>query len=51
MKRVVITGMGVVSPAGNDLGNFWTNIVNGRSNAAPITRFNAENFKTHLRNN
>ncbi|QHS57438.1 beta-ketoacyl-ACP synthase II [Mucilaginibacter sp. 14171R-50] len=48
MKRVVITGMGVLSPAGNDLKSFWANIVNGRSNAADITRFNAENFKTHF---
>lgn len=40
--------MGVVSPAGNNLDNFWTNILNGRSNAAPITRFNADNFKTHF---
>jgi 3-oxoacyl-[acyl-carrier-protein] synthase II len=48
MKRVVITGLGVVSPAGNDMKSFWTNIVNGRSNAANITRFNAENFKTHF---
>lgn len=48
MKRVVITGMGVVSPAGNDIKSFWENIVNGRSNAANITRFNAEYFKTHF---
>ncbi|WP_454803055.1 beta-ketoacyl-ACP synthase II [Mucilaginibacter phyllosphaerae] len=48
MKRVVITGMGVVSPAGNDIKSFWENIVNGRSNAANITRFNAEHFKTHF---
>ncbi|MFD0794254.1 beta-ketoacyl-ACP synthase II [Mucilaginibacter litoreus] len=48
MKRVVITGMGVISPAGNDINSFWTNIVNGRSNAASITRFNAANFKTHF---
>jgi len=48
MKRVVITGLGVVSPAGNEMKSFWTNIVNGRSNAANITRFNAENFKTHF---
>jgi 3-oxoacyl-[acyl-carrier-protein] synthase II len=48
MKRVVVTGMGVVSPAGNDIKSFWTNIINGRSNAANITRFNAEHFKTHF---
>lgn len=48
MKRVVITGLGVLSPAGNDIKSFWTNIVNGRSNAAPITRFDASGFKTHF---
>ncbi|RFZ95800.1 beta-ketoacyl-[acyl-carrier-protein] synthase II [Mucilaginibacter conchicola] len=48
MKRVVITGLGVISPAGNDIKNFWDNIVNGRSNAAAITHFNAEYFKTHF---
>jgi len=48
MKRVVITGLGVISPAGNDINSFWTNIVAGRSNAANITRFNAEHFKTHF---
>lgn len=48
MKRVVITGLGVVSPAGNDIKSFWTNIVAGRSNAAKITRFDASGFKTHF---
>jgi 3-oxoacyl-[acyl-carrier-protein] synthase II len=48
MKRVVITGMGVISPAGNNIDSFWANIVAGRSNAANITRFNAEHFKTHF---
>ncbi|MFD0764670.1 beta-ketoacyl-ACP synthase II [Mucilaginibacter lutimaris] len=48
MKRVVITGLGVLSPAGNDLKSFWTNIVNGRSNAAKTTRFDASGFKTHF---
>lgn len=48
MKRVVITGMGVVAPNGNSITGFWDNVVNGRSAAAPITRFNAENFKTRF---
>ncbi|MES2268525.1 MAG: beta-ketoacyl-ACP synthase II [Bacteroidota bacterium] len=48
MKRVVITGLGVLCPAGNDLESFWTNIINGRSNAANITRFDASGFKTHF---
>ncbi len=48
MKRVVITGMGVVSSLGNDLNTFWDNIKNGRSGARPISRFNAEKFKTQF---
>lgn len=48
MKRVVITGMGVVAPNGNTIADFWTNVVNGKSAARPITRFNAENFKTRF---
>jgi len=46
MKRVVITGMGVVAPNGNNIADFWTNIVNGESAARLITRFSAEHFKT-----
>lgn len=48
MKRVVITGMGVVSSLGNDLNTFWDNIKNGRSGARAISRFNAEKFKTQF---
>ncbi|WP_107827627.1 beta-ketoacyl-ACP synthase II [Mucilaginibacter yixingensis] len=48
MKRVVITGMGVVAPNGNNIIDFWDNVVNGRSAAAPIVRFNAEHFKTRF---
>jgi len=45
-KRVVITGMGAVTPLGNDVATFWDNAVKGTSGAAEITRFNAEKFKT-----
>src|SRR5215216_961588 len=47
MKRVVITGMGVISPLGNDVDTFWSNIVNGKTGAGLITRFNCEvhNYK------
>lgn len=48
MKKVVITGLGVVAPNGNNIPEFWNNVVNGRSAAAPISRFNAENFKTRF---
>ena len=39
--RVAITGMGVKSPAGNDLSSFWKTLLEGRPTAAPITRFDA----------
>ena len=45
-KRVVITGMGALTPVGNDVSSFWTNLVAGVSGAAPITRFDAEKFRT-----
>jgi 3-oxoacyl-[acyl-carrier-protein] synthase II len=48
MKRVVITGMGVVSSLGNDITTFWDNIKNGKSGAKPITRFDATKFKTQF---
>jgi 3-oxoacyl-[acyl-carrier-protein] synthase II len=46
MKRVVITGLGVVTPLGNKINEFWDNIVTGKSGAAPLTRFDVTNFKT-----
>lgn len=48
MKRVVITGMGAVSPIGNDIASFWNNLVNGKSGAAAITHFNASRFRTRF---
>jgi len=46
MKRVVITGMGVVSPVGNTLGDFWSSLRSGTSGVAPITRFDTSEFTT-----
>ena len=46
--RVVITGMGVVTPIGNSLAEFWDSIVAGKSGGGPITRFDASNFDTHF---
>ena len=46
MKRVVITGMGALTPIGNSLGEFWKNAVAGKSGAGQITRFSTEHFKT-----
>jgi 3-oxoacyl-[acyl-carrier-protein] synthase II len=45
-RRVVITGLGALTPIGNTLSEFWENAVNGVSGAAPITRFDTDQFKT-----
>ena len=45
MKRVVVTGMGVVAPLGNDISTFWNNIVAGKSGAKTIHKFDAGKFK------
>lgn len=46
LKRVVVTGLGALTPLGNTVEEFWNNLVAGVSGAAPITRFNTEKFKT-----
>lgn len=46
MRRVVITGMGALTPIGNNVDNFWQSLINGVSGAAPITKFDTKNFKT-----
>ncbi|MGN7819186.1 beta-ketoacyl-ACP synthase II [Chitinophaga sp. 22536] len=46
MKRVVITGMGAITPLGNNVATFWNNLVAGTSGAATITRFDASRFRT-----
>ena len=43
-RRVVITGMGAVSPLGNDVESSWKAAVEGRSGAGPVTRFDASAF-------
>ncbi|PWT95984.1 MAG: beta-ketoacyl-[acyl-carrier-protein] synthase II [Bacteroidetes bacterium] len=48
MKRVVITGLGAITPLGNTVPEFWNNIVNGKSGAAAITKFDASKFKTRF---
>lgn len=48
MKRVVITGMGVISPIGNTINDFWKNIVSGKSGANEITKFDTDKFKTQF---
>lgn len=46
MKRAVITGLGAVTPIGNNVNDFWMSLMEGKSGAAPITRFDAQNHKT-----
>ncbi len=46
LKRVVITGMGAITPLGNTLDEFWKNIVAGKSGVDLITKFDTTNFKT-----
>lgn len=46
LKRVVVTGLGAVTPLGNTIPEFWDSIINGRSGAAPITRFDSSLHKT-----
>ncbi len=48
LKRVVITGMGALTPIGNNLADYWNGLVNGVSGAAPITKFDASKFKTQF---
>lgn len=48
MKRVVITGMGVISPVGNSLKAFWHGLLAGVCGVGPITRFDTEGFKAKL---
>ncbi|OZM58742.1 beta-ketoacyl-[acyl-carrier-protein] synthase II [Lottiidibacillus patelloidae] len=43
-RRVVVTGLGAVTPLGNDVGSTWENIKNGKSGIGPLTRVNAEDF-------
>jgi 3-oxoacyl-[acyl-carrier-protein] synthase II len=48
LKRVVVTGLGALTPIGNTKDEYWNGLVNGKSGAAPITHFDAEKFKTQF---
>ena len=48
LKRVVVTGLGTLSPIGNDVKTTWENAINGVSGAGPITHFDASLFKTQF---
>jgi 3-oxoacyl-[acyl-carrier-protein] synthase II len=48
LKRVVITGLGALTPIGNDVESFWQALLNGKSGAAPIKQFDSALFKTQF---
>lgn len=48
LKRVVVTGLGAVTPVGNTVEETWNNLLNGVSGAAPITQFDTSKCKTHF---
>jgi 3-oxoacyl-[acyl-carrier-protein] synthase II len=45
-RKVVVTGLGAITPLGNSIDDFWSNLTAGKSGAAPITRFDTTKFKT-----
>jgi 3-oxoacyl-[acyl-carrier-protein] synthase II len=48
LKRVVVTGLGAITPLGNSVEDYWKNLINGVSGSDIITRFNPEKFKTRF---
>ncbi|MEX2597633.1 MAG: beta-ketoacyl-ACP synthase II [Salibacteraceae bacterium] len=48
LKRVVVTGIGALTPIGNNAQDYWESLLKGISGAAPITRFDTSNFKTQF---
>ena len=48
LKRVVVTGLGALTPIGNNVEQYWNGLINGVSGAAPITHFDASKFKTRF---
>ena len=48
LRRVVVTGLGALTPIGNTVDEYWNGLTNGVSGAAPITRFDASKFKTQF---
>lgn len=47
-RRVVVTGIGAVTPVGNNAKDTWESLKSGKNGIAPITLFNTENFKAKL---
>ncbi len=48
LKRVVVTGLGVLTPLGNNVPDFWEGLIAGKNGVGPITHFNAEGYKTRF---
>jgi 3-oxoacyl-[acyl-carrier-protein] synthase II len=48
LKRVVVTGLGALTPLGNNVESYWNGLINGVSGAGPITKFDASKFKTRF---
>lgn len=48
LRRVVITGLGAITPIGNNLPDYWNGLINGSNGAGPISRFDASKFKTQF---
>ncbi len=48
LRRVVVTGLGAITPIGKTVGEYWEGLINGVSGAGPITRFDASKFKTRF---
>ena len=48
LRRVVVTGLGALTPIGNNIEAYWNGLINGVSGAAPITYFDASKFKTQF---
>lgn len=48
MRRVVVTGLGVIAPVGNDIDSFWENIIGGKHGFAKITKFDASSLKVQI---
>ncbi len=47
-RRIVVTGLGALTPVGNNIDDFWNNLLNGVNGVGPITHFDAEQFKTQF---
>ncbi|MEL7571220.1 MAG: beta-ketoacyl synthase N-terminal-like domain-containing protein, partial [Eubacteriaceae bacterium] len=48
MRRVVVTGMGALTPVGNDVDTFWNNIISGVCGIGRITRFDTSEYKVKI---